>query len=177
VARRVVWKIIQELKEDGKTVIFTTQFLDDAEELTDRLAILSKGKVFAVGSVEYMKKKFGTGYTLVISNNKNPSDLTTQAEQINEIIQGMIPSAESISNKTLNILKYTLSCFDQKKFPRLFREIEAIPNIQINLQRTSLEEAYRNLERDSNFSQSQIKEVKNLEILKTFWTKSINNTV
>lgn len=43
VARRLVWKIIQELKEEGKTVIFTTQFMDDAEELADRLAILSKG--------------------------------------------------------------------------------------------------------------------------------------
>jgi len=68
VARREFWKIIQDLKQDQKTVIFTTQFLDDAEELADRITILSKGKLFAVGSVEYVKKKFGTGYTLVISN-------------------------------------------------------------------------------------------------------------
>ncbi len=67
-ARREFWKIIRALKQDQKTVIFTTQFLDDAEELADRITILSKGKVFAVGSVEYVKKKFGTGYTLVISN-------------------------------------------------------------------------------------------------------------
>ena len=67
-ARKELWKIIKELKQDQKTVIFTTQFLDDAEELADRITILSKGKIFAVGSVEYVKKKFGTGYTLVISN-------------------------------------------------------------------------------------------------------------
>jgi len=68
VARRKIWKIIQELKQDKKTVIFTTQFLDDAEELADRITILSRGKLFAVGSVEYVKNKFGTGFTLVISN-------------------------------------------------------------------------------------------------------------
>jgi len=45
ITRRVVWQIIKELKENGKTVIFTTQFLDDAEELANRLAILSKGKI------------------------------------------------------------------------------------------------------------------------------------
>ncbi len=130
-SRREFWKIIQELKRDQKTVIFTTQFLDDAEELADRVTILSKGKLFAVGSVEFVKKKFGTGYTLVISNRQYPAYLATQANQINKIIQSLIPSAELISDTTLNILKYALSSIEQKKFSRLFRELEAIPDIQV----------------------------------------------
>ncbi len=82
VSRQTFWEIIRQIKQDKKTVIFTTQFLDDAEILSDRLSILSngnksfnifiriffKGKLFAVGSPEYIKKKFGTGYTMVISN-------------------------------------------------------------------------------------------------------------
>jgi len=174
-ARRVFWKIIQELKQDKKTVIFTTQFLEEAEELADRLAIVSKGKLLAVGSVEFVKKKFGTEYTLVISNRKNPALLPIQAEQISKIISEVIPSAEIISDTTLNILKYTLSSFDQKKFSRVFRGLESIPDIQINLQRASLEEAFRSLERDvdvHSFRMNQLLKGKDEnQIHNEFWTK------
>jgi len=67
-SRKAFWKIIKGLKADQRTVIFTTQFLDDAEELSDRLAILSKGTLFAVGSSDFIKTKFGSGYTLLITN-------------------------------------------------------------------------------------------------------------
>ena len=68
------------LKEEKKTVIMTTQFLDEAEELSDRIAVLSKGnkglgqpfillgKLFAEGRVDFIKRKFGTGYNLIIEN-------------------------------------------------------------------------------------------------------------
>jgi len=43
-SRREVWQIIKDLKEDKRTVVFTTQFMDEAEELSDRIAVLSKGR-------------------------------------------------------------------------------------------------------------------------------------
>jgi len=43
VARREFWDIITDLKNENRTIIFTTQFLDEAEELSDRIAVLSKG--------------------------------------------------------------------------------------------------------------------------------------
>jgi len=46
VTRREYWEIIRKLKDEKKTVIITTQFLDEAEELCDRIAILSKGSNF-----------------------------------------------------------------------------------------------------------------------------------
>jgi len=52
VSRRNFWKIIRDLKDDEKTVILTTQFLDEAEELADRIGIMAKGlkesKTFAL---------------------------------------------------------------------------------------------------------------------------------
>ena len=80
VARREFWDIIRDLKKEEKTIIFTTQFLDEAEELSDRIAVLSKGnlmlsysntikgKLFTLGTVDYIKKKFGVGYTLVLQS-------------------------------------------------------------------------------------------------------------
>lgn len=45
VSRREFWSILKGLKEERKTVILTTQFLDEAEELADRVAIMAKGKI------------------------------------------------------------------------------------------------------------------------------------
>jgi len=43
VTRKLFWELIETLKQEKKTVIFTTQFLDEAESLSDRIAVLSKG--------------------------------------------------------------------------------------------------------------------------------------
>jgi len=68
VSRRGFWDIIKELKKENKTVIFTTQILDEAEVLADRVAIMSKGNLFAMGSPDFIKKKFGSGYTLSLND-------------------------------------------------------------------------------------------------------------
>lgn len=66
-SRRVIWNIIKDLRSHGKTIILTTHYLEEADELADRIGVMSKGGFFAVGSPEYIKKKFGVGYHLEIS--------------------------------------------------------------------------------------------------------------
>jgi ABC-2 type transport system ATP-binding protein len=51
-ARREVWKVLQGLKKKGKTVFLTTHYMEEAELLADTVAIISKGKVIAMGSPE-----------------------------------------------------------------------------------------------------------------------------
>jgi ABC-2 type transport system ATP-binding protein len=55
-ARIEVWKIVKELAESGTTVFLTTQYLEEAEQLADRIAILHEGKVIANGTMEELKK-------------------------------------------------------------------------------------------------------------------------
>lgn len=57
-ARLEVWKIIKELSEGGTTVFLTTQYLEEAEQLADRIAILHEGKIIANGTLEQLKKLF-----------------------------------------------------------------------------------------------------------------------
>ena len=45
VSRRNFWNIIKTLKQEKKTIVLTTQFLDEAEELADRIAIMTKGNL------------------------------------------------------------------------------------------------------------------------------------
>ncbi len=57
-ARNEVWKIVKELAEGGTTVFLTTQYLEEAEQLADRIAILHEGRIIASGTLEELKKLF-----------------------------------------------------------------------------------------------------------------------
>jgi ABC-2 type transport system ATP-binding protein len=49
-ARHEVWQVLQGLKKEGKTVVLTTHYMEEAELLADTVAIISKGKIIAMGS-------------------------------------------------------------------------------------------------------------------------------
>jgi ABC-2 type transport system ATP-binding protein len=49
-ARHEVWQVLQGLKSQGKTVLLTTHYMEEAELLADQVAIISKGKIIALGS-------------------------------------------------------------------------------------------------------------------------------
>ncbi len=57
-ARLEVWKTVKELANNGTTVFLTTQYLDEAEHLADRIAILHEGKIIANGTLADLKKLF-----------------------------------------------------------------------------------------------------------------------
>ena len=56
--RLEVWKIVKELANHGTTVFLTTQYLDEAEQLADRIAILHEGKIIANGTLAELKNLF-----------------------------------------------------------------------------------------------------------------------
>ena len=57
-ARLEVWKVVKELAVGGITVFLTTQYLDEAEQLADHIAILHEGKIIASGTLMELKKLF-----------------------------------------------------------------------------------------------------------------------
>ena len=57
-ARIEVWKTVKELANNGTTVLLTTQYLEEAEQLADRIAILHEGKIIANGTLADLKKLF-----------------------------------------------------------------------------------------------------------------------
>jgi ABC-2 type transport system ATP-binding protein len=59
-ARIEVWKIVKELADGGTTVLLTTQYLEEAEQLADRIAILHEGRIIASGTLQELKKLFPT---------------------------------------------------------------------------------------------------------------------
>jgi ABC-2 type transport system ATP-binding protein len=55
-ARIEVWKIVKELADSGTTVFLTTQYLEEAEQLADQIAILHEGRIIANGTLSELKK-------------------------------------------------------------------------------------------------------------------------
>ncbi len=57
-ARIEVWKMVKELASSGTTVLLTTQYLEEAEQLADRIAILHQGRIILSGTLVELKKRF-----------------------------------------------------------------------------------------------------------------------
>ena len=58
-ARRQTWDILQKARK-GRTMLLTTHFMDEADYLGDRIAIMAKGKLVCSGSSLFLKKRYGS---------------------------------------------------------------------------------------------------------------------
>jgi ABC-2 type transport system ATP-binding protein len=70
-SRREVWDLIGSLKDEGITVLLTTQYLEEADALSDSIVVIDHGKVIADGTPEELKRRVGGSYCQV-----TPADLT-----------------------------------------------------------------------------------------------------
>ena len=70
--RNVIWEFIKELKKSGASILFTTHYLEEAEELCDRVAIIHKGKIRQIDQTRNLISQFTTRQILL--KLKNPKD-------------------------------------------------------------------------------------------------------
>ena len=66
--RRATWRVITDLRSRGKTIVLTTHYMEEAQQLADRIAIIVRGKIAALDSPEALLQQHGRGRDLVISN-------------------------------------------------------------------------------------------------------------
>lgn len=77
-ARRAVWEVIRELKREGRTILLTTHYLEEAEQLADRVAIMNKGKLIASGTPAEIIQEHGSGERLEVRGEKKLADYLSQ---------------------------------------------------------------------------------------------------
>jgi ABC-2 type transport system ATP-binding protein len=69
VARRKVWAVLREMVEQGKTILLTTHIMEEAEMVSDRLAIINKGELVAQGTVEEIKGMAKEKFRVVVEGS------------------------------------------------------------------------------------------------------------
>ncbi|XP_002739960.1 phospholipid-transporting ATPase ABCA3-like [Saccoglossus kowalevskii] len=122
-ARRFTWDLLQQHRA-GRTILLTTHFMDEADLLGDRIAIMADGQIRCCGSSLFLKKKYGVGYHMTIV--KLPG---CDVEQITDIVRHHVPDGQIGSNIGAE-LSYILPSESSCNFEALFTELE--------MQKTSL---------------------------------------
>jgi ABC-2 type transport system ATP-binding protein len=88
-SRRVLWNYIRSMRDDeGKTVILTTHIMDEADQLSDRIAIIDHGKLIRLDTPEKLKKKIGEGdvVDIKLSDPLRNEDLIHELEDQKDVI-------------------------------------------------------------------------------------------
>ena len=81
-ARRAIWEVIRRLKAKGKTIILTTHYLEEAEQLADRVAIVNHGKIVAMGTTDEIIEQYGSGERLEIHGSKKLADYIKNSTEL-----------------------------------------------------------------------------------------------
>ncbi len=144
VTRRSVWNMILKAKR-GRIILLTTHSMEEADVLSDRICIMSKGKIQALGNSLHLKQHFGTGYKLtVFSDAKN-----VYAEKfVTDLVRSKISKC-TVSSAVPGILEFQIPRRGIDNMPALLRELKSCTNdtgVQdVSVSLTTLEEVFLNL--------------------------------
>ncbi|XP_066919865.1 ATP-binding cassette sub-family A member 2-like [Clytia hemisphaerica] len=143
-ARRAIWELLEKYK-DGRTILLSTHFMDEADILGDRIAIISHGKLRCVGSSLFLKTKFGDGYHLTL--DKEPESRVA-ANSITKFIKAYASNAQMICETKYEV-SYILPDKGKGKkdvlkdlFASLEERKEELGIKSFGLQDTTLEEVF-----------------------------------
>lgn len=124
-ARREVWSVIQDLKKLRKTIFLTSHYMEEAQVLADRIAIISKGKIAVIGSPQELISGYGGLKTLIIreggkemakilqdnfggtSLNRN-RDIFVKVDNVKEMWQALTTLADMKIDKEIEIQTPTI---------------------------------------------------------------------
>ncbi len=139
-SRLVLWEYIHSLsKEKGKTIILTTHIMEEADRLSDRIAIMDHGKLLVLDTPESLKKKIGRGDVVEIQLS-NPG--------MNDKVVSLMRSMEGIEEVKEIKGKVNVRALDAvSKLPGMIRSIEkmGINIVDTSIRRNTLEDVFIHL--------------------------------
>ncbi|XP_006136436.3 ATP-binding cassette sub-family A member 13 [Pelodiscus sinensis] len=153
-SRRKIWDILLKYRA-GRTLIFTTHHLDEAEVLSDHIAILQHGQLRCYGSPSYLKETYGQGYSLTLT--KKPSVFEIEEPkytvQVTSLVQSYVPEAFLKENSGSELTYVIPAKADKISFKGLFQALdENLEHLHVTgygISDTTLEEVFLKLLQDT----------------------------
>ncbi|XP_055389641.1 phospholipid-transporting ATPase ABCA3-like [Condylostylus longicornis] len=138
-ARRALWDLL-ELERKGRTILLSTHFMDEADVLGDRIAIMCSGELKAYGTSFFLKKRYGAGYHLICVKKDD-----CKPSQITDLLRKFIPDIV-IESDIGTELTYQLPDTFSKCFEKMLQELEEhSEGLQLSgygISNTTLEEVF-----------------------------------
>ncbi len=92
-SRQSIWDLVGRFKDAGITTLLTTQYLQEADALSDRIIVIDRGVVIAEGTAEQLKERTGSGYCEIVP--KDPKELPAMAEALSSLLPYEKPTLAS----------------------------------------------------------------------------------
>ncbi len=139
-SRLVLWDYINSLsKNEGKTIILTTHFMEEADKLSDRVAIMDKGELLVLDTPESLKKKLGKGDVIEIKLSE--SDMSKKVLEMINAIDGVEEAKEIRGGIVVRALDAV------NKIPKIIGRIEGLNTtiVDVSIRRNTLEDVFISL--------------------------------
>ena len=123
-SRRSAWATLQEAKAEGRIILFSSHFLDEADLIGDRIIIMAHGAVRAAGTSPFLKKRYGVGYTLTLVKAANAEGrASADVAALTALVKQHVPESTLLSDVGAE-LAFQLPTASSPAFPALFRALE-----------------------------------------------------
>eukprot|EP01083_Nonionella_stella_P215836 776456_1 len=162
-ARRATWSLIKEYKKN-RCVVLTTNSMDEAEVLADRIAIMVGGKLVCCGSGFYLKEQYDVGYALTIQL-RSTINRNQILGSLNDVVQDHIKDGSSrIIRQAATQIVYRISFESNPHMPTLFHYIDEhrkeLGVTKYTISATTLKQVFRTINEATVFSKEEYKAVK-----------------
>uniref|UniRef100_A0A3B1J0X1 Cholesterol transporter ABCA5 n=1 Tax=Astyanax mexicanus TaxID=7994 RepID=A0A3B1J0X1_ASTMX len=150
VSRHQVWTLLKN-RRAGRVTVLSTHYMDEADILADRKAVISQGQLKCVGSSLYLKTKCGVGYHLRMSVTE-----VCEVDSLASLVKQHVPKAQ-LSRQQEAELTFTLPFESMETFPGLFAELDCRPDLGIinyGVSMTTLEDVFLRLEAEAEVDQA-----------------------
>jgi ABC-2 type transport system ATP-binding protein len=144
-SRQSIWDLVELFKHAGIATLLTTQYLEEADALSDRIIVIDRGTIVAQGTADELKERTGASYCEIVP--RHPRDLAAIADALGDLLPeqnraAMTPTSDRIAIPAPNGTKTLLDA--------MWRLDSAnIDVVDVGLRRPSLDDVFLSLTEDS----------------------------
>lgn len=118
-SRRFTWNVIRQNRQD-RCICLTTHFMEEADLLGDRIAIMAEGGLCCIGSSLFLKKEYGVGYQITVEKGNNSQNIS---REISSVVRDAIPEAQVLSDVSSEIT-FQLPISASHRFAPMFEGLD-----------------------------------------------------